>query len=58
MNIALSSDGFISWHTKPLGLFNEIHLAVLISTIHLWQASAKLSKGYQKKPVFREHKKK
>ena len=58
MNIALISDGFISWHTKPLGLFNEIHLAVLISTIHLWQASAKLSKGYQKKPVFREYKKK
>ena len=58
MNIALSSDGFISWHTKPLGLFNEIHLAVLVSTIHLWQASAKLSKGYQKKPVFREYKKK
>ena len=58
MNIPLSSDGFISWHTKPLGLFNEIHLAVLISTIHLWQASAKLSKGYQKKPVFREYKKK
>ena len=58
MNIALSSDGFISWHTKPLGLFTEIHLAVLISTIHLWQASAKLSKGYQKKPVFREYKKK